>query len=68
MTIMGIEGRQTLARMLLALFVTVSLMLTALAPADAAPRAKCRNHPENFSFFHGKCLSDKKIERLTGGE
>ncbi|HET7480163.1 MAG TPA: hypothetical protein VFJ72_11670 [Rubrobacteraceae bacterium] len=62
------EHKETLAKMLVALFLAASLLIAAVGPADAAARSKCRNNPENFSFFHGKCLSDKRIEKLTGGE
>lgn len=56
--------KEALAKVLLALFLSASVMASVAAPADAAPRAKCRTNPENFSFFHGKCMSDKRIEIL----
>lgn len=64
MLTMKAEWRQTWARILLALFVSASLMVGAASAADAAPRAKCRNNPENFSFYKGKCMTDKRIERI----
>lgn len=54
--------------MLAALFLSACLLTALAAPADAAPRSKCRNNPENYSFYHGKCMSDKRIERLQDGE
>lgn len=48
----------------MALFVSASLLVGIAGSADAAPRAKCRNNPENFSFYKGKCMSDKQIERI----
>ncbi len=64
MTILSEARRGTWAMLFAALFVTATLLVSVAVPADAASRAKCRNHPENFSFFHGKCLSDKRIERI----
>lgn len=49
---------------MLALFVSASLLAGIAGSVDAAPRAKCRNNPENFSFYKGKCMSDRQIERL----
>jgi len=62
---MGDGIRRAWARALLALFVAATLTMMAAGGADAAPMRKCRNNPEHFSHFHGKCLSDKRIERLT---
>lgn len=64
MLLMKAEWRQTWARVLLALFMSASLLAGIASTADAAPRAKCRNNPENYSFYRGKCLSDKRIEVL----
>ncbi len=50
MLLMKAEWRQTWARILLALFISASLLAGAASAADAAPR--------------GKCLSDKRIEVL----
>lgn len=44
--------------------VMAVMLVGVVGTANAAPASKCRNNPENFSKFHGKCLSDKKIERL----
>jgi len=41
------------------------MMAMAAGGADAAPMRKCRNSPENYDRYHGKCLSDRRIERLT---
>lgn len=64
MTMMGDGIRRSWARALLALFATAILMASAAASADAAPMSKCRNDPENYGRYHGKCLSDKRIEVL----
>lgn len=56
--------KETLVKLLVALFLSASLLIAAVGPADAAVRSKCRTNPENFSFYHGKCLSDKRIEIL----
>lgn len=64
MLLMRAEWRRGWARVLLALFVSASLLAGVAGAADAAPRAKCRNNPENYSFYRGKCLSDKRIEIL----
>ncbi len=68
MTILSDAQRQVWAKVLAGAVLSASLLISAAGAADAAPRAKCRNNPENYSFFHGKCLSDQRIERLTGGE
>jgi len=52
------------AKVLTALFLAASVLAGTAATADAAPMSKCRNHPENFSRFHGKCMSDKRIEKI----
>ena len=65
MNAMIAQHKEALAKMLLILFLAASMLVAAVGPADAAARSKCRNNPENFSFFHGKCLSDKRIEQLT---
>lgn len=62
---MGEGIRRAWARALLALFVAATMMAMAASGADAAPMRKCRNNPENFDRYHGKSLSDKRIERLT---
>ena len=64
MIISALTSREGRARLLAGLFLSASLMVAISAPADAAPRSKCRNNPENYSFYHGKCMSDKRIERL----
>ncbi len=56
--------RKVLAKILVILFVSATLLGSAAGAADAAPRAKCRNNPENYSFYKGKCLSDKRVEIL----
>ncbi|HEX2728334.1 MAG TPA: hypothetical protein VHM16_01185 [Rubrobacteraceae bacterium] len=68
MNALVVQYKEALAKVLLALFLSATLLIAAVGPADAAARSKCRTNPENFSFFHGKCLSDRQIERLTGGE
>ena len=65
MNLLADGGRQTRSRVLATLFVAASLLAAASNPADAAPARKCRNNPENYSFYHGKCLSDNRIEQLT---
>lgn len=60
--------RETRAKLLAALFVSASLFVGVAGTADAAPMIKCKRNPENFKVFRGKCLSDRQIERLTGGE
>ena len=57
-------GRTAAAKALAALFLAASLMAGAAASAGAAPMSKCRNNPENYSRYHGKCLSDNRIEVL----
>jgi hypothetical protein len=62
-----------MAKALTALFLAASVMAGTAAAADAAPMSKCRNNPVKFSRFHGKCLSDKRIEKIQerrggGGE
>ena len=64
MNLMLEARRQILAKMLVGLFVCVTLLVGVAGAADAAPISKCRNNPENFSFFRGKCMSDRQIERL----
>ena len=68
MSITALTSREGRARILAALFLSASLLTAIAAPADAAPRSKCRNNPENFSFYHGKCMSDKRIEKLEERE
>ena len=72
MTMMGDGIRRSWARALLALFAAAILTASAAASADAAPMSKCRNNPENYSRYHGKCHSDKRIEvlkeRASGAE
>lgn len=66
-----VMSRQTVAKVLTGLFLAASVLAAAPGPADAAPMSKCRNNPENFSVFRGKCMSDKRIEILKerrGGE
>jgi hypothetical protein len=53
-----------MAKVLTALFLAASVLAGTAASADAAPMSKCRNHPENFSRFHGKWMSDKRIEKI----
>ena len=53
-----------MAKALTALFLAASVLAGTAATADAAPMSKCRNNPENFSRFHGKCMSDKRIEKI----
>lgn len=59
-----------MAKALTALFLAASVLAGTAATADAAPMSKCRNNPEKFSRFHGKCMSDKRIEKIRdrGGE
>ena len=63
-----------MAKALTALFLAASVLAGMAASADAAPMSKGRNNPENFSRFHGKCMSDKRIEKIkerrgeNGGE
>ncbi|HKH11978.1 MAG TPA: hypothetical protein VKA73_12635 [Rubrobacter sp.] len=64
MSVSALTSREGRARLLAALFLSASLLTALAAPADAAPRSKCRTNPERYSFFHGKCMSDKRIERL----
>ncbi len=45
------------------MFVSAVLLVAAAGAADAASRSKCRNDPENYSMYHGECLSDKRIEQ-----
>lgn len=54
-------GGEKLARVLAALFVSASLMAGVAGAADAAPVKFCKRNPENYSFYKGKCLSDKRI-------
>lgn len=56
--------RETRAKLLAALFVSASVLVGVAGSADAAPMSKCRNNPENFEVFRGKCLSDRQIERI----
>lgn len=56
--------RKVLAKILVILFVSATLLGSAAGAADAASRAKCRNNPENYSFYKGKCFSDKRVEIL----
>lgn len=65
-----VMSRKTMARVLTGLFLSASVLAAAPGPADAAPMSKCRNNPENFSRFHGKCMSEKRIEKIRnrGGE
>jgi hypothetical protein len=63
-TILSDTQRQTWARVLALVFVSAVLLVAAAGAADAASRSKCRNDPENYSMYHGKCLSDKRIEQL----
>jgi len=53
-----------MAKVLTGLFLSASVLAAVPGPADAAPMSKCRNNPENFSRFHGKCLTEKRIEIL----
>ena len=53
-----------MAKVLTGLFLSASVLAAVPGPADAAPMSKCRNNPENFSRFHGKCMSDKRIEKI----
>ena len=64
MSITALTSREGRAKLLAGLFLSASLMVAISVPADAAPRSKCRNNPENYSFFHGKCMSDKRIEKI----
>ena len=64
MSVSTLTGREGRARLLAALFLSASVLTALAAPADAAPRPTCRNNPQNYSFYHGKCMSDKRIERL----
>ena len=64
MGISALTSREGRARILAGLFLSASLLMAISAPADAAPRSKCRNNPENYSFYHGKCMSDKRIEKI----
>ena len=64
MSISALTSREGRARILAGLFVSASLMVALAGPADAAPRSKCRTNPENFSFYQGKCMTDRNIERL----
>jgi hypothetical protein len=64
MSISALTSREGRAKLLAGLFLSASLMVAVAAPADAAPRAKCRNNPENYSFYKGRCLSDNQIERI----
>lgn len=57
-------SRKTLAKILTGLFLSASVLAAAPGTADAAPMSKCRNNPENFKVFRGKCMSDKRIEIL----
>ena len=65
-----VTGRSTMAKALTALFLAASVLAGTAAAADAAPMSKCRNNPENFSRFHGKCMSEKRTEKIRdrGGE
>lgn len=56
--------QETWAKLLAALFVSASVLVSVAGSADAAPMSKCRNNPENYSLYKGKCLSDKRIEIL----
>ena len=53
-----------MAKVLTALFLAASVVAGTAAPADAAPMSKCRNTPQNYSRYHGKCLTEKRIEIL----
>ena len=64
MTIPSDTQRQTRARILAFMLVSAVLLAAVAGTADAASRSKCRNNPENYSMYHGKCLSDKRIEQL----
>jgi hypothetical protein len=57
-------GRATMARALAALFLAASVLAGMAGPADAARMSKCRNNAENFEVYRGKCMSDKRIERI----
>lgn len=59
-----VMSRATMAKVLTALFLAASVLAGAAANADAAPMSKCRNNPENFSVYRGKCMSDQRRERL----
>jgi hypothetical protein len=64
MTILSDAHKQAWARILMTLFVAATLLVSVAGSAQAVPAKVCKRHPENFSFFHGKCLSDKRIEVL----
>ena len=59
-----VMGRTMVARVLAVLFVAASVLAGAAGTAEAAPMSKCRNNPENFEVYRGKCMSDKRIEKL----
>ena len=63
-TILSDAHRESRSKMLAVLFVSATMLMAAAGAVEAAPRAKCRHNPENFAFFHDKCLSDKRIEQL----
>lgn len=58
------ERRSMWAKVLLTLFVSATMLIGVAGSADAATRSKCRTNPENFSFYRGKCMTDKRIEFL----
>jgi hypothetical protein len=62
--VIAATSRTTTAKALTALFLAASVLAGTAATADAAPMSKCRNNPENFSRFHGKCMSEKRIEKI----
>lgn len=57
-------SRETRAKLLATLFVSATMLVGVAGTADAAPMSKCRNNPENFKVFRGKCMSDRQIERI----
>lgn len=64
MNITSVLSREMRAKLLAALFVSASVLVGVASSADAAPMSKCRNNPENYSLYKGKCLSDNRIEIL----
>ena len=58
------ERRTMWAKALVTLFLAATMLMGVAGSADAAPRSKCRTNPENFSFYRGKCMTDKRIEFL----